>query len=91
MKLSPQMQEMAAQSPIVAAWVESEMTVENLISAMLFIMRLDAEEIAALSAIVPHRYRLPSSKIVVWNCPEELIPIEDLSESPLTRPAERIN
>jgi hypothetical protein len=37
------------------------------------------KEISKLQAIAPKRYKIADGKIAVYHCPEDLIPIEDIS------------
>jgi len=39
-----------------------------------------ASEILHLQNIAPRRYRLPDGKIVMWRCPDELVPIQECED-----------
>lgn len=72
--------EVARHNAIVHEILSAGGTLEDVVVALDRCYRDALRECGRMRMLCPTRMKLPDGKIVVWRCPEDLIPLTDLSQ-----------
>lgn len=67
-----------ATNAIVHAGKKAGLTDREIIGFLCDELNGKDKTIDALSAIAPCAYKLPDGKVVIWRCPDELVPVLDI-------------
>lgn len=67
-------------NPIVAEIMRAGGTPEDCCVALAQALEQTAEKAMRYMMIAPRKIRLPDGRVMVWRCPEELVPETDMSE-----------
>ena len=70
-------------NPIVSAILRAGGTPEDCCVALAHALEQTAEKAMRYMLIAPRKYRLPEGKVMIWRCPDELVPETDMSNAAL--------
>lgn len=66
-------------NPIVAQIMRAGGTAEDCAVALAVYNDKLVERLMTLEGIAPRKIKLPDGRVMVWRCPDELVPMTDMS------------
>lgn len=73
--------EVRAENAVVHEVLSSGGSLEDCVVVLAGLLEKTRQQVVDLAAYAPTRVKCPDGRIVVWRCPEHLIPLTDLSGS----------
>lgn len=77
--MNDQINRVRENNPLVRAILRAGGTMEDCVIALDEVQANLTRQVMELSSIAPKAFRLSSGTIVAWHCPNELIPVVDLT------------
>ena len=72
-------EQVRASNAVVHEVLSSGGSLEDCVAVLAEMLDKTRQQVVDLAAYAPTRIKCPDGKIVVWRCPEHLIPLTDLS------------
>ena len=77
--MTPERHEAASMCPIVKALHEAGGTPEGIILILVKLKDQLMQDVEHLKLLAPKRVKMSDGSVRIWRCPEELIPVEEMS------------
>ena len=75
-------------SPVVEHVLRAGGTLEDVVCALVNIHTGLTNRLIELEGLAPRKIKMPDGRVLIWRCPEELVPLrDDLSNAGGQRPA----
>ena len=85
-RLCSTLQDARQTSPVVEHVLRAGGTLEDAVCALVNGQTALTNRLIELEGLAPRKIKMPDGRVLIWRCPEELVPlIEDLSNSLLDR------
>ena len=78
-------------NPVVSKIMKAGGTAEDCAVALSLVNDNLLERVMLLEGIAPRRIRMPDGQVMVWRCPDDLVPETDLSKYPYDGCLKKIN
>ena len=79
MLMTSELKEATRKCPVVAAMHKAGETPEAIILILVKLKDQLLKDVEELTLLTPKRIRMPDGSLMIWRCPEELIPLQEMS------------
>jgi hypothetical protein len=77
--MTPELSEAARKCPLVKALLTLDTTPDEIILMLAKLKNQLLQDVANLKLLAPKRIRMADGRLLIWRCPEELIPVQERS------------